>query len=286
MAKIERTQVKTRETGTAPVAPAVGAAPVAPAVGASVGITGTRPGTPRRLVGVLFGPPKTAKTTAACSGRNVLLVSFDPDGDATQTLAGRDDVLVVHPRTQGDLDSLVAALHTTDRNRFDWIVVDSLTFLFIHMGGKSITDTWKAGKDVRRAYGTAGAVVQQFAHDLLMLEDTNLIFTAHLEKEGDEDLVSLEQELGESEVKVAVTPMVWRLLAPAVSFIGRTYRTTRYVDVEVDGKRKRNKETAFMVSFNDGERSPAGSRLTMDGEYEITLDFLDTLANDLLKGGS
>lgn len=275
MAQIERTQVKRRDTAPAPQSvPTTGPA-----------ITGDRPGKPRRLVGVLFGPPKTGKTTAAASGSNVLLVSFDPDGDATETLRGRDDVLVVRPRTQEELDGLVRALRTTDRGRFDWIVVDSLTFLFLMIGGKDVTDTWKDNKDVRRAYGKAGAAVQQFVHDLVLLEDTSIIFTAHLEKESEDDAIQMDQELGESEVKVAVTPMVWRVLGPAVSFIGRTYRTTAYVDVVVDGKKKRNKETQFRVSFNDGERSPAGSRLPMAGEYEIGLDFLQQLASELIEGG-
>lgn len=275
MSKIERTQVKRRGGNTPKPAP----------VQSGPSITGSKPGRPSRLVGVLFGPPKTAKTTGACSGRNVLLVSFDPDGDSTETLRGRDDVLVVRPRTQRDLDDLIKALRTTDAGRFNWIVVDSLTFLFLMIGGKDVTDTWKENKDVRRAYGKAGAAVQQFVHDMIMIDGVNIIFTAHLEREQDEDTVSIDQELGESEVKVAVTPMVWRLLSGAVSFIGRTYRTTQYVDTVVDGKKKRNKETKFMVSFNDGERSPAGSRLTMNGEYEITLDFLGKLANELIEGG-
>lgn len=274
MAKIERSDVKRRKDAPKETAPVVDSGPT---------ISGDKPGRARRLVGVLFGPPKTGKTTAACSGKNVLLVSFDPDGDSTETLVGREDILVVRPRDQKALDELVKALHTTDRDRFDWIVVDSLTFLFTMIGGKDIAGAWMENKDVRRAYGKAGASVQQFVHDLLLLEDTNLILTAHLEKEREEDFVNMDQDLGESEVKVAVTPMVWRLLGPAVSFIGRTFRSSRYVDVVEDGKKKRKKEAAFAVSFNDGERSPAGSRLPMKGEYELTLDFLDQLANELIE---
>lgn len=273
---IESTNVKKRTTAPAATKPSVQSGGT---------IQGTKPGRPRRMVGVLFGPPKSGKTTAATTGKNVLLVSFDPDGDTSTTLANREDILVVRPRTQAELDSLVVALHTTDRGRFDWVVVDSLTFLFLMIGGKEITDQWKSKKDVRSAYGRTGAAVQQFVHDLVMLEDTSVIFTAHLDKEGDEDSIMMEQELGESEVKVAVTPMVWRILGPAVSFIGRTYRGNETVDVVVDGKKKRRMQSTFMVSFDDGERSPAGSRLTMDAKYKVTQGWLQRLADELIQGG-
>ena len=122
--------------------------------------------------------------------------------------------------------------------------------------------------------------MSQVVHDLAMLKTTNVIFTAHLEKvdTGDEG-VSLDTSLGETEVKLAVTPMVWKTVGPAVSFIGRTQRSTVWDKAE-DGTR--NKRTAFTVSFNDGERSPAGSRLTMEAEYEVTPTTLDELASKLI----
>lgn len=238
----------------------------------------------KNLVGVLFGPPKTGKTTAACSGKNVLLMSFDPQGESTETLAGRKDITVVKPTSLAEIDKLIVALKTTDKDRFDWVVVDSLTFLFLMLGGKDITDTWRNNKDVRRAYGKAGAAVQQIIHDLVTL-DTHVIFTAHLEKVGSEDDngIALEQSLGEHEVKVAVTPMVWRILGPAVSFFGRTFKETVYEKDETT--KKRNKRVRYAVSYNDGERSPAGSRLSMKGEYEITKTMLADLADELILGG-
>jgi len=278
MGKIERPTVRKR-AGT----PAPSTAPPKPKGQA---ITGSEPGEITSITGVLFGPPKTAKTTLACSGKNVLLMSFDPQGDSTETLRGRKDITVVKPRSQAEIDSLITALYTTDRGRFDWIVLDSVTFLFLLLGGKDITDAWRENKDVRRPYGKAGAAVQQIIHDLVLLEDTNVIFTAHLEKEDtdDDDGVAMETDLGENEVKVAVTPMVWRILSGAVSFIGRTYKENTYDKVTENGKTKRNKRTRYAVSFNDGERSPAGSRLTMAGEYEIELDTLDRLATELIGG--
>jgi hypothetical protein len=63
--------------------------------------------------------------------------------------------------------------------------------------------------------------------------------------------------------------MVWKILGPAVGFIGRTFKKDEWVDG--------NKETKYYVSFNDGGRSPAGSRYDMAGMYEAS----DTLLSDL-----
>lgn len=244
-------------------------------------IKGRLPGNVTSLKGVFFGPPKSGKTTVACSGTNILLIQFDPDGDATETLIGREDITVVVPETMVELDELIKALYTTDAGRFDWVVVDSITFLFQLAGGKEVLKSYIENKDMRRAYGRAGAQVGQIIHDLVNLKDTNVIFTAHLEKVGDEESTSLETELGESEVKLAVTPMVWKILGPAVSFIGRTRKHTEW---EKDDKGVRNKVTKYSVSFNDGERSPAGSRLPMQAEYEVNGPMLRDLANKLLGG--
>lgn len=275
MAQIQRSKVRTRK-GT----------PVKQGKPAEeFDLTGRAVGEVKYVRGVFFGPPKTAKTTVACSGRKVLLIQFDPDGDLAETLEGREDITVVEPRTQKEIDSLIKQLHSGAHERWDWIVVDSLTFLFLTLGGKEITQKWKDDVDFRRAYGKAGAAVQQVIHDLVTLP-CNVIFTAHLERvdSEDEDGVPLDTKLGENEVKIAVTPMVWRILGPAVSFFGRTFKEDVYETETVDGKKKRNKRTRYAVSFNDGDRSPAGSRLKMAGEYEVTDHMLADLAEELIGG--
>ena len=243
-------------------------------------IKGNAPDKITSIKGILFGPPKTGKTTAACSGKNVLLINFDPEGYATETLTDRTDITVVVPEDWNEVKQIVKALHGPDKGRWDWVVFDSLTFAFQLAGGPEILATYDKGGDVRRPYGKAGARVSQVVYDLAMLKETNVIFTAHLEKvdTGDEG-VSLDTSLGETEVKLAVTPMVWKTVGPAVSFIGRTQRSTVW-EKQADGTR--NKRTAFTVSLNDGERSPAGSRLPMDAEYEITSTTLDELATKLI----
>lgn len=228
-------------------------------------IVGRKPGAVTSLKGVFFGPPKTGKTVAATSGRNVLLVQFDPDGDSATLLQGRDDITVVEPKSHKEITDIVQAVATTDAGRFDWVVFDSTTFWFQMLGGKDIMKAYRANTDPRRAYTKPGAEVASTIYDLLQLEQ-NVIFTAHLQKEDDTDgAVAQETELGEHQVKLAVTPMIWKVLGPGVTFIGRTY------------KKVRNKEATYHVSLNDGERSPAGARIALPGHFDIT----STLLHDL-----
>ena len=243
-------------------------------------ISGHKPGEASRLAGLFFGPPKTGKTTAANSGKDTLMLSFDPQGDTTKTITGRKDITVVEPESYKELDEIVRALHTTDSGRFGFVNVDSITFMFQMIGGREITDTYVNNKDMRRAYGKAGAATAQVISDLLKLKKEHVIFTAHLDKEQEEEpgVISMDQSLGETLVKVAVTPMVWKTLGPGVSFIGRTYKQTKNVRNE-DGTR--NKVTEYRVSFNDGERSPAGARIPLQGDYEITTDMLQRMADNL-----
>lgn len=236
----------------------------------------TKPGTPTYLRGLLFGPPKTGKTTVACSGGRTLLIEFDPDGEGTETLKGRDDVDVIRPINYGEVLKVINALKGGEGD-YEWIVFDSLTFLFQMLAGDEITDTFIQNKDVRRAYGKAGAAVNSIISKGVTLP-ANVIFTAHLQVEAGEDVVA-ETQFGEHEVKVAVSPMIWKNLGPAVGFIGRTYRTKRYE--KVNGVQKAVNK--FMVSFNDGDRSPAGSRYSMNGEYEGTVTTLKDIAADVRK---
>ena len=254
-------------------------------------IVGRPPGTVKRLIGLLFGPPKTGKTTGGASGTTVesgeqtLMISFDPDGDLAETLIGRTDIVVITP-TIDEMDGIIKALYTTDAGRFKVVLLDSITFLFQAAGGKEIYKTYKDNKDVRRAYGKAGAITAQIISDLVNIPaPTSVIFTAHLKHANEDEAKKLDAGLGENEVQVAVSPMVWAVLGPAVSFIGRTYRQTTWEDEIVGGKKKRNKKTAFRVSLNDGERSPAGSRLPMAADYEVTPTWLSELADTLIKGG-
>jgi hypothetical protein len=67
---------------------------------------------------------------------------------------------------------------------------------------------------------------------------------------------------------MAVTPMVAKVLAPAVSVLGRTYKQ---MILGADG----NKKVIFMVSFVDFGRSPAGSRIPTPQRVEnLNLDEL------------
>ncbi len=267
MARIDSDTVKTR----------AGAPSVIPPKSLKDMLSGT-PGVPSSLKGVFFGPPKTKKTTVACSGGRTLLINFDPEGYATNTILGRTDIDIVQPDSFLAMDALTKAIINGEADEYDFIAVDSVTFMFQAFGGKDITQTYMAGKDVRRAYGQAGAAVSQIINDLAMLPTTNVMFVAHLEKEwsDDDSGVDADQTLGEHEVKLAVTPMVWKILGPAVGFIGRTWKE------EINNLKTGNSESVFKVSFNDGSRSPVGSRYAMESEYEITDSLLSDLAKQLL----
>jgi hypothetical protein len=233
----------------------------------------TKPGDVQNLKGVLFGPPKTGKTTAACSGKNTLLVEFEPDGDLTQTLKGRDDIDVYKPQNWKDCDELLQALHTTDRGTYDFIAFDSVTWLTEVVAGRSILKTYQENTDPRRAYGKVGAAVNQIIKDAVALPN-HVIFTAQLRVESLEEGTPMNPEEGEHPVTLAVTPMVFKVLSPAVSFMGRTYKKPKLETV--DGQR--NRTTGYFVSFDDSGRSPAGSRI----ELPPVVENLDL--NNLLGG--
>ena len=209
-----------------------------------------KPGIVKRLTGGLFGPPKSGKTTVATSGQNVFLAMFDPDGDQTETLRGRTDVDVYKPDSWMEVDSMVKDLLTVDRETWEWIVLDSISLMAEVYGGKELATTLKAGKDPRHTYQRIGSSINQTFRDLLT-SPASVIFTAQIkadQADEEEDIVTVGPDEAIYPVTLAVTPMVYKVLPPSVSFIGRTYRRT-------DG---------FYVSVNDQGRSPASNRLGLD----------------------
>jgi hypothetical protein len=206
------------------------------------------PGHIDRLVGGLFGPPKSGKTTVACSGGKTLLIEFDPDGDATETIQGRTDIDVFKPANWSEVDSMTKDLLTVDRETWDFWVLDSVSFWAEILGGKELATQLKAGKDPRQVYQRIGASINQTFRDLLT-GPASVIFTAQIKADNgdddDSDIVTIGPDEAVYPVTLAVTPMVFKVLGPSASFIGRTFRRS-------DG---------FYVSFNDGGRSPASNRL-------------------------
>lgn len=208
-----------------------------------------KPGAVGHLKGVLFGPPKTGKTTLACSGEGkTLLVLLEPEGDLS--LAGRENVDVVRPESYAQMEEALRLAAS-----YDTVVIDSITFLAEMLGGDALAAALQQGTDPRRVYNRIGTSVNKIIRDFIRLP-MNVIFITQLkvDKPGDDD-VPLNPEEGEYELTLAVTPMVYKVLAPAVSFLGRTYKKMGIAD------NPRRRVTEFYVSFEDFGKSPAGSRI-------------------------
>lgn len=240
------------------------------------GLNVSAPGRGQHLKMILFGPPKTGKTVAACSGTGKkLLILTEPNGDLP--LVGRDDVDVVRPADGTELLEIIQTLHGGAVEQYEWVILDSVTFAFEVIGYKTVAKALAAGMDVRRPYGQIGASLVQMIHDLVALP-TNVIFTTQLREnfidEDDDDAAGPEE--GKYPFTLAVTPMVYKVLAPAASVLGRTYKK---MFVNSSG----NKVSQFYVSFDDYGRSPAGSRIPIEDRVEnLNLDNLTAL----LKGDS
>jgi len=256
------------------------AAAVRPSVPASVFSRLEKPGTATHLKGVLFGPSKTGKTVASVSGKGKkLLVLTEPDGDLS--IVGRKDVAVLKPANWKDMDEIIRELHGSEREHWEWVIFDSVTFMFEVIGAKDILKTLSENRDARRSYLNAGAAVNQLIHDAVALP-TNVIFITQMRiDEADEESgeVPLDPEAGEYNWTLAVTPMVYKVLAPAVSFLGRTYKKVGYEGAQ--GK-PRKKVSQYWTSFEDFGRSPAGARFPVPEQVQ-NLDLGKLLAT--VKGG-
>lgn len=221
----------------------------------------SKPGTANFLKMVLFGPPKTGKTVGACAGEGKkLLILCEPDGDLP--LLGREDIDVVRPQNGKELYQIIQTLHSGVAEQYDWVILDSVTFAFEIIGYKMVGEALEKGVDVRRPYGQVGASLVQMIHDLVALK-TNVIFIAQLRENfvDDDDPDAAGAEEGKYPFTMAVTPMVYKILSPAVSVLGRSFKRM-FVNA------KGNKEVQFFVSFEDYGKSPAGSRIPVPDRVE------------------
>lgn len=264
MAKIENVNVRAR--AGKPSSPPVPSAPPELKI--------TKPGSVEHLKLVLFGPPKTKKTITSVSGSGrKLLILTEPEGDLS--LTGREDIDVVRPTNGTELYEIIQALHGGAVKDYEWIVLDSVTFAFEIIGRAKVTKAIENNQDLRRPYGDVGASLVQMVMDLVALK-TNVIFITQL-KEGSDD-EEMGPEEGNFPITLAITPMVYKILAPAVSLLGRTFKKM-FVDAQG------NKQVQFMVSFEDYGRSPAGSRI--EGVELSYQDLnLDELVKAIKKGAS
>lgn len=272
--------VKRRAQRPTTAAPATVPAAARPSVPASVFTKLEAPGQTTTLKGVLFGPSKTGKTVTSVSGPGKkLLVLTEPDGDLS--IAGKKDISVIKPANWREMDEIIRELHGKEGKNWSWVIFDSVTFMFEVIGAKDILKTLSENRDARRSYLNAGAAVNQLIHDAVALQ-TNVIFITQMRiDEANEEAgeVPLDPEAGEYNLTLAVTPMVYKVLAPAVSFLGRTYKKVGYEGPQ--GKPKK-KVSQYWVSFEDYGRSPAGARFQVPEQVQ-NLNLGTLLAT--IKGG-
>lgn len=271
MSEVTQARVLRRSGNPAPVAaPAQPPAPTGPNIWESL----SAPATITNLKGVLFGPPKTKKTLHSLSGGGKkLLVLTEPEGDIV--LAGRKDVKVLRPKNFRELNQIVEGLHGAEGPKWDRVVFDSITFMFEVVGAKEILKVLAANKDARRQYLNAGASINQIVHDAVALP-MDVIFTAQMaidrpnEEAGE---TPLNPEDGEYPLTLAITPMVYKILVPAVSFIGRTYKKSGLAKAE--GNKPARRVVEYWTSFEDYGKSPAGSRLLIPEQVkDLNMDEL------------
>lgn len=223
-----------------------------------------KPGELAYARGLLFGPPKSGKTTAGSSGAKTLLVELEPDGDVTKSLRGRKDVDVFKPSTPKELQDAVSSLHGPEKGQWNFFCLDSIGYAVEFLAGETISRKILAEEDPRRAYQKVGVAVNQLLSDILLLPMHVVILSQMKILDNSQDGTPLNAEYGQYPFTLDVSPMIYRMITPAVSFIGRTFKKKEYA--VVDGKR--NIVSGFYVSFDDGGRSPAGNRLELPSEVE------------------
>jgi hypothetical protein len=234
----------------------------------------SKPGSVTYLKGVLFGPPKTGKTTTACNtAGKVLLVMMEPEGDLA--VAGRENVDVVRPENWQHLNEILRSLYTTHKGRWDTVVFDSITFMFELIAGKDLAEVFRQDKDPRRTYLKGGTAINQLLRDAVYLP-MNVIFICQMKVDTPDEgaTTPLNPEDGDYPLTLAVTPMVYKVLAPAVSFLGRTYKKT---GLTPKGVGTRTRQAEYWVSFEDFGKSPAGSRISVPDQVQ-SLNLDDLLA--------
>lgn len=255
MAKIENAKVKgrTNKPASTPVQTAPPTLNVSP------------PGKVAHPTVVLFGPPKTGKSTGALSGPGKkLMILTEPDGDLP--FVGRDDIDVARPQSGRELFDTVQALHAGAIEPYDRLVFDSVTFAFEVMGRQQIAKAVADNVDIRKPYGQVGAALNQIIHDVVALP-VDKVFITQLRTGFSDDEDDGGAEEGNYPFTLAVTPMVYKILAPAASALGRTYKQ---MFVDVDG----NKKVRYLVSFEDFGKSPAGSRADIETVEDLDMEKL------------
>lgn len=155
----------------------------------------------RNLSILLYGIPKTGKTTAAAQFPNAVLLNCEPGG--TDLLAGEHDVVDID-----NLAHLEKMVPQIVKSEYRAVVIDGFTWLV----NQAVREYIKRNKpkDRRRAYGDVGDMASRIMADLLMSGKV-VVATGHSR------LVDVEDENDpKNDEKVEVRPDVNPRLSDAI----------------------------------------------------------------------
>lgn len=208
----------------------------------------TKPGEFTLLRALIYGPPKTGKTVIAGSAPNTLLLDFD---DGALTLRGQE-VDVFKPEKWAEVKEVLREL-VAGKHKYEVVALDTVTFMLeLALRDAGLYEILAKNGDPRRAYGNAGAMVNQMLWDFRTLP-VHVLYTGHLRLvEPQEGQEPINPEEGRYPLIPEVTPMVYKSLTASVDVIGRTFKKKAVVD----GK----PATQYLVSFEEGNRAVAGQR--------------------------
>lgn len=180
----------------------------------------TKPGRPRPLKALFFGPPGSGKTSLGGTAPKPLILDFE---DGTMTLRGRD-VDVFQPRKWSDVqDAYMTLALGSDNGGYQSVVLDTVSMMQeIASWDTPLLSDFVAGKDPRNSYGRISAAMKDMLWKFALLP-INCIFLAQIRIEDNADDKPARPEEGRFTLIPDASPAIAKVLTSAPDVIGRTF---------------------------------------------------------------